>query len=91
MKIEVLGTGCPKCNKLEETAKATADRLGIAYELHHVRDINEIVKRGVIVTPALAIDGKVVVGGRVPSEAELTTIITSALADASPNEGVTRP
>jgi small redox-active disulfide protein 2 len=80
MKIEVLGTGCAKCNKLEETAKAAADKLGITYEIHHIRDINEFVKRGVMVTPALAIDGNVVVFGRVPSEAELTTIITSVLA-----------
>jgi len=80
MKIEVLGTGCAKCNKLEETAKAAADKLGITYEMHHIRDINEFVKRGIMVTPALAIDGTIVVSGRVPSEAELTTIITSALA-----------
>jgi small redox-active disulfide protein 2 len=79
MKIEVLGTGCAKCNKLEETAKAAADRLGISYELHHIRDINEFVKRAVMVTPALAIDGNVVVAGRVPSESELVTIISSAL------------
>jgi small redox-active disulfide protein 2 len=79
MKIEVLGTGCAKCNKLEEAAKAAAERLGITYELHHIRDINEFVKRGIMVTPALAIDGNVVVAGRVPSEAELTTIINSAL------------
>lgn len=80
MKIEVLGTGCPKCNKLEETARAAADKLGITYEMHHIRDITEFVKRGVMVTPALVVDGKVVVAGRVPGEAELTTILTSALA-----------
>jgi len=80
MKIEVLGTGCAKCNRLEAMAKAAADGLGISYTLEHVRDINAIVQRGVMATPALAIDGKVVVSGRVPGEAELTTLITSALA-----------
>ncbi len=80
MRIEVLGIGCAKCNRLEATAKAAAERLGIPYEIQHVRDINEIVGRGVIATPALAIDGKVVVSGRVPSESELATMITSALA-----------
>lgn len=79
MKIEVLGTGCAKCNKLEATAKAAVEKLGIPYEIHHIRDINEIVGRGLMATPALAIDGKIVVAGRVPGEAELTTIITSAL------------
>lgn len=71
MMIEVLGTGCAKCNKLEGMAKAVADRLGIPYEITHVRDINAIVQRGVMTTPALAIDGRVVVAGRVPSDAEL--------------------
>jgi small redox-active disulfide protein 2 len=71
MMIEVLGTGCAKCDKLEAMAKAAADKLGIPYEIGHVRDINAIVQRGVMVTPALAIDGKVVVSGRIPNEAEL--------------------
>jgi len=79
MKIEVLGTGCAKCDKLEEAAKAAAEKLGITYELRHIRDITEFVKRGVMVTPALALDGNVVVAGRVPSEAELATIMSSAL------------
>lgn len=79
MKIEVLGTGCAKCSKLEATAKAAVEKLGIPYEIHHIRDINEIVGRGLMATPALAIDGKIVVAGRVPGEAELTTMITSAL------------
>jgi hypothetical protein len=46
MRIEVLGTGCAKCNKLKAAAKAAADRLGITYEVHHIRDINEFVRRG---------------------------------------------
>lgn len=78
MRIEVLGTGCAKCNRLEATARAAVEKLGVPYEIHHIRDINEIVRRGVMATPALAIDGKVVVAGRVPGEAELTTMITSA-------------
>ena len=73
MMIEVLGTGCAKCNKLEAMAKAAADKLGVPYELTHVKDINAIVQRGVMTTPALAIDGRIVVTGRVPSEAELTS------------------
>ena len=73
MMIEVLGTGCAKCNKLEAMAKAGADKLGVPYEITHVRDINAIVQHGVMATPALAIDGRIVVAGRVPSEAELTS------------------
>ena len=78
MMIEVLGPGCAKCNKLETMVKATADRLGVPCVIEHIRDIDTIVQRGVMATPALAIDGSVVVTGRVPSETELATWITAA-------------
>lgn len=71
MIIEVLGTGCARCDRLEAMARAAADGLGIAYEIAHVRDVDAIVRRGVMTTPALAIDGRVVVAGRVPTETEL--------------------
>jgi len=80
MKIEVLGTGCAKCNKLEAVTRAAADKLGVPYEIEHVRDINAIVRRGVMTPPALVIDGQVVVSGRVPSDAELTSWLKSASA-----------
>jgi small redox-active disulfide protein 2 len=79
MKIEILGTGCPKCNLLEATARAAADKLGVKYEIDHVKDINEFILRGVMVTPALAVNGKVVVAGRVPREAELSTVLAGFL------------
>lgn len=82
MKIEVLGTGCAKCNKLEEMARTAAGKLGVAYEIVHIRDINEFVARGIMMTPALAIDGKVVLSGRVPGEAELEALMTSVLSKA---------
>ncbi len=80
MKIEILGTGCAKCNLLEATARKAADKLGVPYELVHVKDLGKIASYGVMMTPALAIDGKVKVVGKVPSEAEITTLLTSALA-----------
>ncbi len=80
MKIEILGTGCPKCTLLEATAKKAADKLGIQYEMVHVKDISKIASYGVLMTPALAIDGQVKVVGKVPSEGEITTLLTSALA-----------
>jgi len=73
MMIEVLGTGCARCNKLETMARTAANKLGLPYEITHVRDINAIVQRGVMIPPALAIDGRIVVSGRLPSEAELTS------------------
>lgn len=78
MKIEVLGPGCPRCRALAAGVKAAADRLGLEYELNKVTNIVEITKHGVMVTPALVIDGDVKLSGKVASEAELTTILTAA-------------
>lgn len=75
MMIEILGTGCPKCNLLESTARSAASKLGIPFEIDHVRDINAITNRGVMMTPALAVDGKIVVSGRVPRESEISDIL----------------
>ena len=65
-KLQILGTGCPKCKKLAENAEAAAKALGIEYETEKVTDINEIMKFGVMMTPALAVDGEVKVVGKVP-------------------------
>ena len=65
-KLQILGTGCPKCKKLAESAAAAADELGIDYELEKVTDINDILNFGVMMTPALVIDGQVKVVGKVP-------------------------
>ena len=66
MIIQILGTGCPKCQKLAENAKAAASELGLEYQLEKVTAIDQITKFGVMVTPALAVDGVVKVAGRVP-------------------------
>jgi len=78
MKIEILGTGCPKCRTLADNVKAAAAKLGQEYELAKVTQIHEIMKRGVMLTPALAIDGQVVCSGKVLSEAEATTLLAGA-------------
>lgn len=64
-KIQILGTGCPKCKKLAENAEAAARELEIEYQVEKVTEINEIMKFGVMVTPALAIDGQVKLTGKV--------------------------
>ena len=78
MKIQVLGTGCPKCKKLAEAAEATASNLGIEYELEKVTDINEIVSFGVIATPALVVDGDVKVTGRIPTTQEMEAMLSKS-------------
>jgi small redox-active disulfide protein 2 len=66
MKLQILGTGCPKCKKLAENAEVAAKALGIEFTIEKVTDINEIMKFGVMMTPALAVDGQVKVVGKVP-------------------------
>ncbi|MBU1318216.1 MAG: TM0996/MTH895 family glutaredoxin-like protein [candidate division Zixibacteria bacterium] len=75
-KIEILGTGCPKCNKLAEMVDKAAQSLGIDYELNKITDIMKITSFGVMITPALVVDGKVKVSGRVPSEDELKDMLS---------------
>jgi small redox-active disulfide protein 2 len=65
-KLQILGTGCAKCKKLTENAEAAAKALGLEYELTKVTDITEIMKFGVMMTPALVVDGQVKVVGKVP-------------------------
>ncbi|MBC7190656.1 TM0996/MTH895 family glutaredoxin-like protein [Candidatus Aerophobetes bacterium] len=67
MKIQIFGTGCPKCRKLEENARKAIEELGIEAEIEKVQDIKEFAKFGVMMTPALAIDGKVKCSGEVVS------------------------
>ncbi len=74
-KIQILGTGCPKCKKLTENADAAAKDLGIEYEIVKVTDINEIIKFGIMMTPALAIDGQVKVVGKVPSPEQIKQLL----------------
>jgi len=74
-KLQVLGTGCPKCKKLAENTEAAAKALGIEYELEKVTAINDIIKFGVMMTPALAVDGKVKVAGHVPKPEEIKPLL----------------
>lgn len=75
MKIQILGTGCPKCKKLTENAEQAALELGLEHEIEKVTDINAIMAFGVMMTPALAIDGEVMLVGKVPGVEELKTLL----------------
>jgi len=72
MKIEILGSGCPKCKKLTELTEEVVNELGVSAEIIKVTDINKIIDYGVMVTPALVIDGNVEVAGKIPSKEEIT-------------------
>jgi small redox-active disulfide protein 2 len=74
-KIQILGTGCPKCRKLTENAEAAAKQLGLAYELEKVTELDRIMSFGVMFTPALVVDGQVKVAGRVPSVEDVARLL----------------
>jgi small redox-active disulfide protein 2 len=74
-KVQILGTGCPKCKKLAENTETAAKALGVECAIEKVTDINEIMKFGVMMTPALAIDGQVKVVGKVPSPDEIKKML----------------
>ncbi len=75
MKIEVLGTGCMKCNKLYEAAKEAVAEAGVQAEVVHVTDLAELMKRGVLVTPALAVDGQIKSAGKVLKSGEVAKLL----------------
>ena len=75
MKIEILGRGCSKCKELEKRAKNAASKLGLKVDIEHIYDMDKIIERNIFVTPALSIDGKVVISGKVPSVEELLSLI----------------
>jgi small redox-active disulfide protein 2 len=81
MKLEILGSGCANCQKLMALTEAALRDLRIEdAEVVKVEDFPTIMAYGVMSTPALAIDGKVVMSGKVPSQAEVSSLITTALA-----------
>ena len=76
MKIEILGTGCPNCKKLFENAQEAAKNLGAAADVVKVEDIQQIMNAGVMITPAIAVDGEVKSAGKVLSVDEIKKIIS---------------
>lgn len=77
MKIEILGMGCPKCKKLADNVEIALKELGIEAEIAKVTKINDIMNYGVMVTPALVVDGEVKVSGRVPDKEGIKKFLCS--------------
>jgi len=75
LKIEILGTGCPKCEALAKNVKEAISQLGLQADVEKVTDIAEIALRGVMMTPAVSIDGEVRIVGKVATVAELTSLL----------------
>jgi small redox-active disulfide protein 2 len=84
MKLEILGPGCANCAKLKAiTDEAVSDLALDDVEVSKVEDFAQVMAYGVMATPALAIDGKVVVSGRIPTKPEVASLITTALLEQS--------
>jgi small redox-active disulfide protein 2 len=75
MKIEILGPGCSKCRATEKIVKKVVSELGIDAEVKKIEDLQDIIDRGVIMTPAVIVDGKVKIEGRKPSIDEIKEIL----------------
>jgi small redox-active disulfide protein 2 len=75
MKIEILGSGCSKCKSVEKLVRNVVEELGIQADIVKVEDLQEIVNRGIMMTPAVFIDGEAKIVGRVPTEDELKELL----------------
>ncbi len=80
MEIKVLGTGCPKCKRLERVTREVLDEMAVDATITKVTDIVEIMAFDIMATPGLVIDGQVVSSGRLPSKAEISSMIATALS-----------
>jgi small redox-active disulfide protein 2 len=78
MNILVIGTGCAKCKTLAQFTEQAVKELGLVAEINKVTDLKQIMALGVMMTPALAVNGTIKVSGKVPSVAELKTILQQA-------------
>jgi small redox-active disulfide protein 2 len=77
VKIEILGTGCPKCEELAKNAKTAIEQLGVDAVVSKVTDIAEIADRGAMMTPALSVDGEIKLVGKVATPEELKILFAS--------------
>jgi small redox-active disulfide protein 2 len=76
MKIQILGTGCAKCNALTTATEKAAQSLDLQYELEKVTDLKQIMSFGVMTTPALVVDGQLKVSGKVPSVEQIKKMLS---------------
>ena len=78
MRIEVLGTGCPKCQSTEQNVRKALEDLGVQAEVVKVTEVDDMIARGVMWTPALVIDGKVVLQGKIPTVDQIKLLVEGA-------------
>lgn len=77
MRIEVVGPGCPRCKATERNVSEAVKQLGIQADVTHVHDVAEFAKKGVTFTPAIIVDGKIKISGKIPTVDEIKNILSS--------------
>ena len=91
MNIKVLGPGCGRCQQLEKTIKEVVKELGIDATVEEVKDIKKFLDYNVMMTPGLVVDEQVVISGKVPTKAEVTQLVVTALANEEQKKELLRP
>ena len=81
LKIKILGSGCPNCNRLEKETKKAVYNLAIEAEFEKVTDYQKIMEYDILSTPGLVINEKVVSSGKIPSQSEIVTMLANALEE----------
>jgi small redox-active disulfide protein 2 len=81
MEVKILGSGCPNCKRLEKVAREVLTEMGVEAKVTKVTEFTDIMAYDIVTTPGLVIDEKVVSSGRVPSKAEVTLMIATALSE----------
>ncbi len=76
MEIKILGTGCPKCDKLENETRLAAEEMGLDFTIEKISQVKDIMAYGVMITPALVVDGEVKAVGKVPARDEIKGLLT---------------
>jgi small redox-active disulfide protein 2 len=82
MNVKILGSGCPNCKRLEKVTRQALDEMGVEATVSKVTDFGDIMTYDIVTTPGLVIDEQVVSSGRVPSKAEISSMIATALSRA---------
>ena len=78
MNIKILGPGCARCHELDKRAREVVNELGLDADVEYVKNLNEIIKYGILTTPGLVVNDKIVCSGHVPGKDEITKLLTQA-------------
>ena len=85
MNIKILGPGCARCHELDKRIREVVQELGLDASVEYIQDLNKIIEYGILTTPGLVVNGKMICSGHVPSKDEIARLLTSSVADKTEN------